>query len=1025
MADHLEERLLAHMTDVLDRPLAADLVARLVQAGTAAAVLELLEELKEASPKAAAAALEALPELLRCGAWGSLASWLDLAVALAESSGATALRYVKESPLVLGLFESATARERALGLALELADRDVNVALEFIRIAPALLAVLPDAQLAAWGEAGLDLARVDHILGLEFFRQSPAIAAVVPLDQVRAWAGFGVKLITQNSLDKTDYIGTMEFFRTSPAILGDIEGAAVRKLVVELGSVLADRDPQCAILCLAEAPALLRSVPSEDRRIKMLQYGTLIAERDAETTLAYLRRCPEILALIGESAAAGEKFEEWYRNGMEVLAYSAEGARAYFSLETQKALLSLERALSGVPLRQIARSLKLFAQGLCGADVTIRSLPDSAGGGQVGQAGKEPVRATVSQDGRTISLPAILRRYATREENVRLYTVMTAHEAGHLEFGTYNVPLGRLGDFVTVLRRRYGREETTAVRTLGQVFALYPQPGVARDLWTVLEDARVEYRLQQEYPGLKRDLTGLAREAITTRSLLHGLSVRELVVDALLLLSTAEPGTFQIPESMRDLVERLWALSQVVLTPSAAAEDVVRLVDRLYVAMDEALASAPPQETSQEESAQEIDQGAGPKASEETAGQYRPVTNWAYRGAMNPDLVQDRSEPGDEAGGLGEAGGSAQAMPEAMRSDPGSSEGGSGRTSGERRSESADSALVPGVTPASAIEQMLEVGDDRRERQAAGSAQTKTFFYDEWDGLIQDYRSGWCRVVERVAPEGTPDFAETTLADHGPAVRLLRRYFESLRPPGLRRVMGQMDGEELDLDAAVGRLADVAAGAEPSDRIYVRREKREREVAAAFLVDLSGSTSRQIESQGRREDRRRVIDVEKEGLVLLGEALGAIGDQHAVYGYSGQGRQQVDFVVLKDFDEPAGRRIGSRIGALAPLNQNRDGAAIRHATHKLLARQARNRLLVLISDGKPLDDGYADEYSLEDTKMALREARKKGIEPFCITVDREADDYLKRMYGEIRFLIIDHVGALPERLPRIYQRLTA
>jgi nitric oxide reductase activation protein len=166
-----------------------------------------------------------------------------------------------------------------------------------------------------------------------------------------------------------------------------------------------------------------------------------------------------------------------------------------------------------------------------------------------------------------------------------------------------------------------------------------------------------------------------------------------------------------------------------------------------------------------------------------------------------------------------------------------------------------------------------------------------------------------------------------------------------------------------------------------------------------------------------------VVDVEREGLILLCEALEAIGDQYAIYGYSGQGRQAVDFVILKDFEDPAGRAM-PRIGGITPLQQNRDGAAIRHATRKLSARDARVRLLVLLSDGKPLDDAYADEYALEDTKMALREARMRGIDPFCITVDREADDYLRRMYGDVQFVVIDRVAALPERLPRIYRRLT-
>ena len=202
--------------------------------------------------------------------------------------------------------------------------------------------------------------------------------------------------------------------------------------------------------------------------------------------------------------------------------------------------------------------------------------------------------------------------------------------------------------------------------------------------------------------------------------------------------------------------------------------------------------------------------------------------------------------------------------------------------------------------------------------------------------------------------------------------------------------------------------------------MYLRREKRERDVAVAFLVDLSGSTTRQIESDGRR-----VIDVEKEGLVLLCEALEAVGDQYAVYGYSGQGRRRIEFLILKDFEEGGRGRAVRRIGAVAPLDQNRDGAAIRHTVHKLRACNARVKLLVLISDGRPLDDGYTDEYSLEDTKMALREARMHGIEPFCITVDRNADDYLRRMYGDVRYLVIDRAGALPERLPRVYQRLTA
>lgn len=309
---------------------------------------------------------------------------------------------------------------------------------------------------------------------------------------------------------------------------------------------------------------------------------------------------------------------------------------------------------------------------------------------------------------------------------------------------------------------------------------------------------------------------------------------------------------------------------------------------------------------------------------------------------------------------------------------------------------------------------------DSGEGQSPISARTEGgHLYPEWDGRIHDYRLKWCRVVERPGPDGSPDFAQSTLEKHASSIRLLRRYFETIRPTALRRVHGYEHGEEVDLDAAISRVVARRAGAEPSDRIYSRRDKRERQVAVAFLVDMSGSTGRQIES-----GERRVIDIEKEGLVLLTEALEAIGDQYALYGFSGQGRDHVDFLVLKDFEDTLRYQVGQRIEAMTPLQQNRDGAAIRHAAQKLQHCPARHRLLILLSDGRPLDGGYAEEYALEDTKMALREARQHGIHPFCLTIDREATGYLKRMYGDVQYLVIDDVADLPERLPRVYQRLT-
>jgi hypothetical protein len=1007
---HSQQQLLDRLAVQLGREQATavvDTVIKLVIRQDAVdAVLVLLDDLTGQAPKAARSAIDALGEMQRRGMLSEVVSWLDLGVTIAADSGALALRFFKESPLLLSLLEPST-RQTVLETGLELADRSANVAVEFIRVAPEAVRVLPSDDWSKWMELSCELAETDFALAVEYIRQIPSVARVLSLEGVRPWVQFGTKLIVENSLGKPDYLGALEFFRTSPAILDDIPERAQRNSVIQLGAQMAERSPQAGIAVLSEAPTMLRRLPSEDWRMQVLRYGLLVAERDAETALAYLRRCPELVALIGGGEDARDKFQAWFASGMEVLEYSLDGGRAYFAMETEKALGALSQALSGVPLRQIARRIKLFAQALCGRDLRIYDLPDSL------ESGRPMARATVNDDGRSIGLPSIVRRYPTYDENVRLYMVMAAHEAGHLEFGTFELPLAQLQDLVEDLGQRYGWPASKEVRTLGDVFARYPQPGLIRDLWALVEDARVEYLLRAEYPGLSRDLATMAKDAVNVRGLAHGMTVRELVVDQLLLLSTTEVGSVTIPAAVRNEVDQLWTLCQAIFRQSATAEEAVRLADRLYVRMDELLAIRQEVVSPQDESEAQEQSIPAPQSSEDLSDTYRSMDNWDYRGAMDPNLVRERSESSPEqtsASGQGDRDGGA-----GLAGDSGGSSGG-----GTARSQqTSEDVLAPGRHQPSLVEEVLAVEGEGLHAEHEKIGAVKAVRYHEWDAAIQDYRMNWCRVVEREAPEGSSDFVEATLATQGGTVRLLRRYFESLRPPGLRRIAGQLDGEDLDMDAVIGRLTDLAAGIEPSERMYVRREKRERDVAAAFLVDLSGSTSRQVD-QGRR-----IIDIEKQGLVLLCEALSAIGDQFAVYGYSGQGRQHVDFVVVKAFDELVTGRAGAKLGAIAPLQQNRDGAAIRHATSKLLARQAKTRILVILSDGRPLDDGYKEDYSLEDTRMALREARANGIEPVCITIDKQADPYLRRMYGEVRYVVIDRVEGLPEKLPRIYHRLTA
>jgi nitric oxide reductase NorD protein len=197
------------------------------------------------------------------------------------------------------------------------------------------------------------------------------------------------------------------------------------------------------------------------------------------------------------------------------------------------------------------------------------------------------------------------------------------------------------------------------------------------------------------------------------------------------------------------------------------------------------------------------------------------------------------------------------------------------------------------------------------------------------------------------------------------------------------------------------------------------------------LLDMSASTG--VALDGKRlagaVKKKRVIDVEKEALVLLVNALELLKDGYGIYGFSGYGRRNVEFYVIKDLHEPLSPEVKRRIDCMRPLNATRMGPAIRHTTAKLLKYNARFRFLFLISDGRPQDWGYSDageprQYAVQDTRTALLEARRMGITPFCLTVDKNGYDYLKTMMQAMSYEVLWDVSMLPERLPQLYRKLT-
>ena len=255
-------------------------------------------------------------------------------------------------------------------------------------------------------------------------------------------------------------------------------------------------------------------------------------------------------------------------------------------------------------------------------------------------------------------------------------------------------------------------------------------------------------------------------------------------------------------------------------------------------------------------------------------------------------------------------------------------------------------------------------------------------------------------------------FIATTLHKYGGQIRKLRHQFE-LMQTSERFARRQREGNDIDVDALVESLADTLAGRSASERLFVRLLRDERDIAVYFLVDMSNSTEGWV---------GKVI---KETLVVLCEALQALNDRYGIYGFSGMRRLRCELFPVKRMQEPYNDAVRQRIGAIGPREYTRMAPAIRHMTRLFKEVEAKIRLLVLLTDGKPEDyDDYKGEYAIEDTRHALLEARTAGIHPFCITVDRKGHEYMAHMCGENQYICIDSIKRLPSRMPQIYRSLT-
>jgi nitric oxide reductase NorD protein len=704
---------------------------------------------------------------------------------------------------------------------------------------------------------------------------------------------------------------------------------------------------------------------------------------------------------------------EWVNAILDV--YEKEGLQqaGRFMREVEATFLCRIRGETGLTFEQAAGRLRPYVRGLAGRALDLA-----------------PAAETYT-DGQTIFLPPEIAIFKGGKENFLAYKLIASFQWGLLAGGTFEVQPDSTEPLIRSLRRRYRLPFKIEEPFPASFCNLFPDPLLAADLFGLLETIRAADLLQRELPGLMRDSLPIFEQIHRLRPDLSGLSGKNRLMEALnqWVLTRRTKGCW--PPDDRKLFTRAIRLLAHFADNQGSARESMAVAAALY----QLFARFPGEYRANEPLA--VSGRLKPAAVQATRKRRRQETKQQFinaLGAILPPEFAGETRPEQEEQGrpaaLPAAEGLAMLLPAKNQEE--------GKTAPSPEQQSPEYLVIGGQEfkiPEGLQPLAREIIDDlgripdryiSAALQQAGTAPvggpgpvtaggesaSGPLVYDEWDFRRAGFRKNWCVLLEKELLPVGGTFVENTLAKYHIQLRQLKRQFEMMRLQQ-RFLRRQKDGDEIDLDAVTEAFADSRAGCAPSENLFVRLSRDERSIAAVFLVDMSSSTEGWVSTSL------------KEALVLMCEALEVLGDRYAVYGFSGMRRLRSELYHIKHLDEEYDEKARGRIGAITPRDYTRMGPPIRHVTEMLAASDARVRLLITLSDGKPEDyDDYKGEYAIEDTRHALIEAKIAGIHPFCITIDRQSHGYIPHMYGEVNYIFIDDIKSLPLRMPEIYRALT-
>lgn len=923
-----------------------------------------------------AAFCEAGPSLLKEGSYHHLNNWAEQGLEISARSLPVAIEFFRSTPVFLRSESVFRLRSWASGV-MQILSRESNgglAASAFFQSSAILLQFMTFRELREWTRTGLALARKSPPFAEEYF-------SLVPdgLDQLYSTEWLRICQIGAQ-LARTHPEKVVPLFRRSPSLLLKMS-PALRNVVLDAVKRSAATDPATVDSFFEEMAAALQSLlyPVQEMVLESL---VRIEEISRPAVRNYINSVSRLLEDMHDTF-----LPLWIDRGIEILTEDSDEGIRYFSLQSPESDCERSKWENAVLLDDFQQQLALFTHALAGKRLEIRATDEL-------EAERESSkRQYPTGNGEEIYLLPFIADEQSPGDNFRQYKMAAAHQAGYVAYGTFDDGLAGIISHLSAL----------------------PSGELALDIFYILEDGRIDRLLGGEYAGLRQDMHKALSSAMDKRPELSTFPPKEAMVEILLRRTTGYLVERDIPDELGKHMRVIDDILASLFESASSVWDTYTLSRRIFDYINR------------------LSDGVS----------YTPTIPIAYRGRLDPELLPGpglpKSIPGDITDALGTDKGLIPIPLEELKAlieKTGIPENIELLEKEDLDAEGLYTSDLEGIK-AKGVRKEPGPYDGKQERAsiiqitAQDTKAEGSFHYDEWDYLAGAYRRKWCRLHERIIEPAESGRVDEICDIHKDLIVRVRKQFQRIRPDILEIVRRVEWGDDIDFPAMVQGIVERKAGISPSDKIFTRREKKVRQVATLFLMDMSASTSETV--QVSRENmlvEKKIIDIEIEGLVVLMEALEALSDQYGIFGFSGYGRGQVDFYRIKAFSDNYSEELKQRICGIEPKQGTRMGPAIRHAVGKLRAIGTDQRILLLLSDGYPQDHDYGEdrrtnEYGLHDTMMALLEAKKEGIKPFCITVDQSGNDYLRKMCDPRSYLVIKDIDSLPEVLPRVVESLMA